>query len=161
MKFILIQLICLLGVNCFILAPALAQTNLPPGQDQQISGNQPADNPSSSDQMAELAKELNNPVAALINVPFQNNFDFGGGPANHGFQYKSNFQPVIPFVLNDHWNLITRTIIPYIYQNDRIGTSSQSGLGDSSLSLFFSPKSGGPGGMIWGMTGRIINGLCR
>ena len=27
-----------------------------------------------------LAKTLSNPVAALISVPFQNNFDFGAGP---------------------------------------------------------------------------------
>jgi hypothetical protein len=56
-----------------------------------------------------LAKKLANPIAAMISVPFQNNFDFGGGPSGDGVQWKMNFQPVIPFSLNKDWNLITRT----------------------------------------------------
>jgi len=68
-----------------------------------------------TDEMAEIAKKLNNPVASIISLPFQNNFDFGGGPHDNGFQYKLNVQPVIPFTLNEHWNLITRTIVPFIY----------------------------------------------
>jgi hypothetical protein len=48
------------------------------------------------DDAAELAKKLSNPAAALISVPFQNNFEFGGGPKNDGFRYTLNFQPVIP-----------------------------------------------------------------
>jgi hypothetical protein len=101
--------------------------------------------------MADIAQKLNNPVASLISVPFQNNFDFGGGPNDDGFQYKLNIQPVIPFSLGEHWNLITRTILPYIYQERRIGLGSQSGLGDTTESLFFSPKEPTSGGLIWGI----------
>jgi hypothetical protein len=103
---------------------------------------------SDDDQMGDIAKKLQNPVASLIQVPFQNNFDFGGGPNDEGFQYKLNIQPVIPIKLNDCWNVITRTIVPYIYQEDRIGTGSQSGLGDTTLSLFLSPTNSG---LIWGI----------
>jgi hypothetical protein len=103
------------------------------------------------DEMAEIAKKLNNPVASIISLPFQNNFDFGGGPHDDGFQYKLNVQPVIPFTLNDKWNLITRTIVPVIHQENRLGNSSQSGLGDTTVSLFFSPKKPVPGGLIWGI----------
>ena len=103
----------------------------------------------SADQMVDIAKKLANPVASLISVPVQSNFDFGGGPNDDGFQYRLTVQPIIPFELGENWNLITRTIVPYIYQEDRIGTSSQSGLGDSTLSLFFTPKNPGPGGLIW------------
>jgi len=98
---------------------------------------------------AELAKKLSNPVAALISVPLQNNFDFGAGPTGDGFQYKLNLQPVIPISLNEKWNLISRTILPYVYQENIFGTTSQSGLSDTVQSLFFSPKEPTSGGWIW------------
>src|SRR5215468_4287679 len=59
----------------------------------------------------EIAKKLQNPVADLISVPFQSNTNFGFGPPD-GTQEILNIQPVIPFHLNDDWNLITRTIMP-------------------------------------------------
>ena len=65
---------------------------------------------------AELAKKLQNPVASLISVPLQSNWDFGIGSAN-AMRYTLNVQPVIPFSLNAEWNLITRTIIPSSTQN--------------------------------------------
>jgi len=51
----------------------------------------------------ELAKETQNPVANLISVPFQNNFNFGIGP-NDTTQWVMNVQPVIPITLNKDWN---------------------------------------------------------
>ena len=102
------------------------------------------------DAAAELAKKLSNPVAALISVPIQNNFDFGAGPAGDGFQYRVNVQPVVPFTLNEDWNVISRTIVPYVYQENVLGTSSQSGLSDTVQSLFFSPKAPTASGWIWG-----------
>ena len=102
------------------------------------------------DAAAELAKKLSNPVAALISVPFQNNFDFGAGPGGDGFQYKLNIQPVIPITLNEDWNLISRTILPYVYQENIFGKTSQSGLSDTVQSFFFSPKAPTAGGWIWG-----------
>jgi hypothetical protein len=70
----------------------------------------------------DVAKKLNNPVANLISVPFQSNWDFRGGLMHNGTQYKLNFQPVIPIGLGDHWTLILRTIIPYIDQRDELET---------------------------------------
>src|SRR6478735_8748541 len=72
----------------------------------------------SSDQSAELAKQLSNPVSSLISVPFQANEDFHMGPTNNGYQFKLNFQPVIPISISQDWNLIVRTIVPYISQHD-------------------------------------------
>lgn len=73
---------------------------------------------SAEDSDAEIAKKLSNPVASLISVPFQANWDFRMGPLNQGTQFKLNFQPVIPLELNKDWNLIVRTIVPYVSQED-------------------------------------------
>lgn len=100
---------------------------------------------------AEMAKQLANPIGALISVPFQNNFDFGGGPAGDGFQYKLNLQPIIPITLNQDWLLISRTILPFVYQEKIVGTSSQCGLADTLQSFFFSPAQPTSGGWIWGV----------
>jgi hypothetical protein len=89
----------------------------------------------------ELVKELNNPVSLLISVPFQNNLEFKLGPNNDGFKYTLNFQPVIPFSLNRDWNLITRTVVPYIYQDDVIGTTNQRVLATSSKVSSFHHRS--------------------
>ena len=99
---------------------------------------------------AELAKTLANPIGALISVPFQNNFDFGGGPTGDGFQYKLNLQPIVPITLNQDWLLISRTILPFVYQENIVGTSSQSGLADTLQSFFLSPVKPTQGGWIWG-----------
>jgi hypothetical protein len=93
----------------------------------------------------DLAKKLSNPVASLISVPFQNNFDFKLGPNEDGFRYTMNFQPVVPIKLNDEWNLISRTILPIIHQsNITIAETSQTGLGDTVQSFFFSPAKSDP-----------------
>jgi hypothetical protein len=63
-----------------------------------------------------------------------------------------NIQPVIPFSISENWNLITRTIMPVISQNNVFGESgSQFGLGDITASAFFSPKQPTSGGIIWGV----------
>ena len=101
------------------------------------------------DKDAELAKQLQNPVASLISLPFQNNFEFNLGPNDDGFKYTLNFQPVIPVSLSKDWNLIIRTIVPIISQDDVIPGTSQGGLSDITQSFFFSPKKP-VGGLILG-----------
>ncbi len=97
----------------------------------------------------ELAKKLANPIASLISVPFQNNTYYGIGP-NKGTQNVMFFQPVIPFKINEHLNLITRYIFPIITQYNVVGqNSSQSGLGDATISAFLSP-SNTKNGLTWG-----------
>jgi hypothetical protein len=104
------------------------------------------------DQAAELAKKLSNPVASLISVPLQFNYDENYGARDDGSISKLNIQPVVPVSIADEWNLITRTIVPLIDQQDIPGNGQgDSGLGDITASQFFSPKQPGAGGWIWGV----------
>lgn len=100
---------------------------------------------------ADLAQQLSNPVASLVQVPIQNNFDWGWGTGGDGFRFTANIQPVVPISLNSDWNMISRTILPIIAQNDVTGPgTSQFGLGDVAQSLFFSPAAASASGIVWG-----------
>jgi hypothetical protein len=97
-----------------------------------------------------LAQQLNNPVADLISIPFQNNFDYGGGRNDHGFRCSLVAQPVVPFHLNADWNLITRTIIPYAHV-ESVFPNTESGLGDVLQAFWFSPSAPTSWGLTWGL----------
>lgn len=99
----------------------------------------------------ELAKQLSNPIASLISVPFQLNLDDGFGPDDDGKVTKMNIQPVIPISLNEEWNLITRTIIPVVYNDGVIADDTEFGLGNVLFSAWASPKAPTAGGWIWGL----------
>jgi len=104
-----------------------------------------------ADEAEEVAKKLANPVAALISIPLQLNYDDNMGLDDKGSQWKLNVQPVIPIELNDEWNIITRTIMPMISQkNLPTGTDTKSGIGDISATAWFSPKAATANGWIWG-----------
>jgi hypothetical protein len=96
-----------------------------------------------------LVADALNPVARMIKVPLQNDFDFGVGP-NKVTQYTLDLEPIVPFTLNPDWNLITRTIIPIISQPSAgPGKASMAGLGDINPSVFLSPAKGGH--QFWGV----------
>lgn len=96
-----------------------------------------------------VAKQLANPVADLVSVPLQFNWDQGVGP-NDELRTIINLQPVVPLSLNDDWNLIGRMILPFINQPSLApGAAATSGTGDMLVSGFFSPAK--PRGAIWGI----------
>jgi len=101
---------------------------------------------------AELVKKTLNPVASLISVPIQFNYDDNLGANDDGSRTLLNVQPVIPISLNQEWNVISRTIVPLIDLRDvPVQGNDESGIGDILQSLFFSPKKPTAGGIIWGV----------
>ncbi|MCO8146124.1 transporter [Rhodovulum tesquicola] len=87
----------------------------------------------------DLARQASNPISSLISVPIQGNFDSNIGADDDGTRLTFNIQPVIPVSLNADWNLITRVIVPILSQDDILpGSGDQFGLGDTTVSLFFS-----------------------
>jgi hypothetical protein len=95
---------------------------------------------------ADLAKKVQNPIANLVTVPFQYNYNLGVGTHDRTMT-NLNIQPVIPFP-GDKWNVITRTIIPV--NSVPVGTTgSVFGFGDISLSMFWSPAK--PASLTWGL----------
>lgn len=103
-------------------------------QAQSIHSNAPT--PGSGD-LSDIAKKTQDPTADLISVPFQSNFYFGVGPGDDT-QFVLNIQPVIPIHLNDHWKLLTRTVLPLIDEPLPNG-KDLFGLGDTTLTTWLSP----------------------
>jgi hypothetical protein len=116
-----------------------------------VAGLAMASGSAHADDTADLAKKLSNPIADLISIPFQFNYNDGIGPAGDGKQGYLNVQPVIPFTLNKDWNLISRTIVPIVDQNDIFPQAgSQFGLGNTTQSFFLSPSQP-VNGFVWGV----------
>jgi len=87
----------------------------------------------------ELARKLANPLANLVSVPLQTTWTSGMGPSDES-AFLLKFQPVVPFAITDHWNVIGRMILPVISQpafRPTIGAAS--GVGDIEFSAFVSP----------------------
>jgi hypothetical protein len=100
-----------------------------------------------ADSATALAKATQNPVADLISLPFQLNFNSGGGLAGET-SLTVNFQPVIPVKgVVEGWTIIARTIVPYL--SLPAGTARQSGFGDIQGQFFFSPVKASS--LIWGV----------
>lgn len=99
------------------------------------------------DDATALAKQTQNPVADLISVPLQSNFNLNSGPFNR-LQYQGLLQPVVPLSIAEGWNLILRPIVPFIDQP--VGASAdQFGIGDTTVQTYFSPKTEGI--FVWGI----------
>lgn len=103
------------------------------------------------DNAGDVAKKLANPIAAMISVPFQLNYQQNYGLNDEGDKWTLNIQPVVPIELNEDWNIISRTILPVVSQDNLFaGSGSQNGIGDIVQSIWFSPKAPTDNGWIWG-----------
>jgi hypothetical protein len=105
-----------------------------------------------ADSQEELAKKTNNPVANLISVPLQLDYDQNIDPTRQGDRYQLTVKPVIPISISTGWNLISRTLVPLINQHEvSPGSGTQSGIGDITQQIYFSPKAPTASGLIWGV----------
>ncbi|GMG88342.1 transporter [Biformimicrobium ophioploci] len=133
-------------LTTLLTGPAFAQN---PGED--TAGVREEVQSSGAVSAEEAAKKLANPIASLISVPFQFNYDENIGPNDSGDRWQLNIQPVIPISINEDWNLIIRSILPVIDQSGIFpGAGSQQALGDNLTSMFFSPKEPSESGWTWG-----------
>jgi len=120
----------------------------------------------------DLAKQSQNPLGAMISLPFENNLLFNIGPSEKT-GYALNFKPVLPVRIGD-WNMINRFVVPVIYSGgqdvpaglapdvdlgygsinfDKV-TGSAFGLGDITWQPFFGPAE--PGKVIWGVAPVLV-----
>jgi hypothetical protein len=150
MKTTRIQILNAAALICLSIAAA-------PSARAQASPAPPAAAP--ADDTEELRKEAQNPVASLISVPLQDNWNFNIGPSDRT-QNILNVQPVIPVGLTQNWNLIIRWITPIIYQPVDVPQASGPpvqagyyGLGDMQPAFFISPKKGK---VIWGVGPQLL-----
>ncbi len=112
------------------------------------------------DETSELARAVQNPIADLISLPFQNNTNFNFGPRERT-QNVLNIQPVIPVDLNEDWLMITRTIVPVVSQPSLFPGEDgrENGLGDTLFSAFVSPKDQDlwiAGQWLWGVGAAVL-----
>ena len=114
----------------------------------------PAVLPVWAQESSEIAKQAQNPIASLISVPIENDFNPQTGIKKDD-SYVLELKPVIPVRLSNDWTMITRTVIPVIQVPDLApGVDGTAGVGDVQLSLFLSPAKAGA--VIWG-AGPVIS----
>jgi hypothetical protein len=147
----------LLGVSLLAMAPLcvpmanplLAQEGT--SEEQQVESTIGPQTDEDAAQAGALAKAAQNPIAALVSLPFQYNVNSGVGEFDRQ-QTTLNIQPVIPFKLSGGANLVTRAIIPV--SSVPIGeTQSEFGIGDVQWTGFYSPQA--RGGLSYGIGAQI------
>ena len=98
----------------------------------------------------ELAQAAQNPISTMIQLPFVNYSNFNVGPSNQ-YQNVMEFQPLASVSISEDWQILMRAVAPIISQPSYItGDGTKTGLGNTSLTPYFSPKAAFHG-WIWGI----------
>ena len=99
-----------------------------------------------ADEETELAKKTQNPISDLISVPFE--YTYGHDFARDDrAQNVLNVKPVYPMELEGDFNMITRTIMPFISQPELTRGGRNHGLGDLQFTAWLTPKKSD---VLWG-----------
>jgi hypothetical protein len=104
-----------------------------------------------------LQKATQNPVSSLASVPLQNstNFDIGTLDRTQNILTIQPIVPLIPDQLSTNWDLITRVIVPLVYQPDlTVRNLGVLGLGDTNPTFFVTRKR--PRRLIWGIGPALV-----
>ncbi len=92
--------------------------------------------------------DAQNPLANVISVPFQNNTFFSDGPERKTANILV-FEPVVPFHIDQDWNLIARFVTPIVSAPGLAPSQgTQFGLGNMQPAFYLSPAH--PGEILWG-----------
>ena len=101
------------------------------------------------ERVTDLAKKLQNPIGDLTVIPLQNDTNFNAGP-HRGTQNILNIQPIIPFSIKENWNLVTRTILPLMWQPSlQPARTVRFGSGPITWAAYLSPKNISSSGWSW------------
>jgi hypothetical protein len=141
---------CILGIAMLFATGRIACAQSPARDSQPVVSAAPIAASDADEGSTALAKKLQNPIGDLYSFPFQNNTNFNYGPKK-GTQDILNVQPVIPIHLNSDWNIITRTILPMIWQPSlQPANTVPFGIGPTTFSAFLSPAQPA-NGWLWGV----------
>ena len=100
-----------------------------------------------SDAAAKDAAE--NPVAAAISLPLQNNTFYGVGPFRRA-ENELLIEPVVPIRLSENWMVISRTILPVVVVPRLSATAGVDyGLSNIQPQFYLSPVHAGK--LVWGV----------
>ena len=107
---------------------ALAQANEDTANEVASDGHQAGE----VDSDLELAQKAENPVSDIVRLPIINSTFFGIGPRDQ-VGNALFFAPIVPFLFQGDWSIVTRTIIPVITRPDVAAGGRTTGLGDITL----------------------------
>jgi hypothetical protein len=111
-----------------------------PTADQNQQGVAPSDE--------ELAKERQDPIADLMQVPIVSNLDFGAAAGN-GFRYTLTIEPVLPVKITSGWYLVTKPIFSVASAPESTsGQGRTTGSSDLTTEFYFAPQKSTS--FIWG-----------
>ena len=137
--------------------PHLTHAQAAPATESPLTANRPAavvnpEAPTTALQKRpdaqDIAGKLTNPVAAMVSIPFQFNYNQNMGFDQKGSMTSLTVQPVVPISLNNEWNFIARPIMTGAIQNNIDGMSG-TGVSPILFETFFSPATSSR--TIWGV----------
>jgi hypothetical protein len=100
-----------------------------------------SDSETKKQNLQRVAIAAQNPISsALTVVIFQNNTEFDGGPYGRT-RNELNIEPFIPVSLGNDWGLLSRTIVPVVWQPQYAASTGETfGLSDTAETVFLTRK---------------------